>query len=144
MKKISVILLCGLFSLINNVKAQTYGCLVTDGGNQRLYTLAKTTSPTVYTANCGGVTQSNLSGYEGSPVTIGANCSWTPGVVDVQPHTCYIPSGGYCGKLGTYVLACSLDDYSWLLIIASGFLVWYVLRLDSRKLVLLNKHLNFR
>jgi len=137
MKKISAILLCGLFLLVINVKAQTYGCLVTDGGNQRLYTLAKTSSPTVYTATCGGVSQSNLAGYEGSPVAIDANCSWTPGIFDVQPHTCYIPSGGYCGKLGTYVLACSLDDYAGLFVAITALLVWYIFRLDVRKLMCL-------
>lgn len=135
MKKILAVLLCGLFLLIHNANAQTYGCLVTDGGNQRLYTVAKTSSPTVYTANCGGVNQSNLSGYEGSPVTIDANCSWTPGVVDVQPHTCYIPSGGYCGKLGTYVLACSLDGYAGLIVVIAALFVWYRSRLDTLKLI---------
>jgi len=135
MKKVLAILLCGLLLLIGNLKAQTYGCLVTDGGNQRLYTVAKTSSPTVYTANCGGVNQSNLSGYEGSPVSIDANCSWTPGVVDVQPHTCYIPSGGYCGKLGTYVLACSLDDHVGLILFAAGFFALYILRLKSTRFI---------
>ncbi|KIA95089.1 hypothetical protein OC25_07040 [Pedobacter kyungheensis] len=138
MKKMSITLLCGLFFIINNVKAQTYGCLVTDGGNRRLYTVPESPAST-YTANCGGVSQSNLSGYTGSPVTIDAACSWTPGVVDVQPHTCYIPSGGYCGKLGTYVLACSLDDYVGLIVLVAGFLAWYILRSDTRKSVFLKK-----
>lgn len=120
----------GLFLLcffLNIAHAQTSGCLVTDGGNRRLYTLLKASSPTLYTANCGGVSQSNLRAYEGSPVTIGANCSWTPGVIDVQPHTCYIPSGGFCGKIGNYVLACSLDYYSIFIVFFGGFLGFFFL-----------------
>lgn len=130
------ILLCGLLLLVSNLKAQTYGCLVTDGGNRRLYTMPESPSST-YTANCGGVSQSNLTGYTGSPVTIDAACSWTPGVVDVQPHTCYIPSGGYCGKLGTYVLACPIDDYIGLILCIAGFLGWYILRRKRIETVLL-------
>ena len=135
MKIISIVSLCILFFFVNNVKAQTYGCLVTDGGNGRLYTMQKVTSPTMYTANCGGVSQSNLAGYEGSPVTIPANCSWTPGIVDVMPHTCYIPAGGYCGKLGTYVLACPIDDYACLLVFIAGFFGFYILTFKRNKLV---------
>ena len=113
---------------LNEVHAQVAGCLVTDGGNKRLYTLQKTSSPTVYTANCGGVSQSNLRGYEGSPVAIGANCSWTPGVIDVLPHTCYVPIGGYCGKVGAYVLACPLDFYALITVFLAALFGFFFLK----------------
>ncbi|MBT2562823.1 hypothetical protein J7E50_24160 [Pedobacter sp. ISL-68] len=133
MKIISLVFLCALYFIIGNVQAQTYGCLVTDGGNRRLYTMPEAPS-TTYTANCGGVSQSNLSGYTGSPVTIDANCSWTPGIFDVQPHTCYIPVGGYCGKLGTYVLACPIDDCTYLLVLFAGFFGFYILIVKRNKI----------
>ena len=133
MKIRSVFCLFFLCLFLIKVHAQTSGCLVTDGGNRRLYTLLKTSSPTIYTANCGGVSQSNLRAYEGNPVTIGANCSWTPGVIDVQPHTCYIPNGGFCGKIGNYVLACPLDYYTVLIVFFGGFFGFFFLRKKGNK-----------
>lgn len=135
MKIIFIIFCCTFLSFLNSVKAQTYGCLITDGGNQRLYTIPKATSPMVYSANCGGVSQSNLAGYEGSPIAIDANCSWTPGIFDVQPHNCYIPAGGYCGKLGNYVLACPIDNYVYLLGLFAGWFGFYSLANKRNKLI---------
>jgi len=127
MKNASVFCLFFFCFFLTEVRAQISGCLVTDGVNKRLYTLQKTSAPTIYTANCGGVSQSNLRGYDGNPVTIGANCSWTPGVIDVLPHNCYVPNGGYCGKIGNYVLACPLDCYAIIIVLFGGFLGFFFL-----------------
>lgn len=115
------VLLCGLFLLIMNIKAQT-GCF-TAGGNKDLYTMTGS-STTTSTCGAGTLSFTDMQTMYSKP----AGCGWVPLSTS---GTCKVntPEGNnLCGIIGLYMLSCPVDNSGYWLYLTTGFIAFLAIR----------------